>query len=139
MAKPVRKRTTIRLPRKVPKLVVLIIAGVMMSLAISVVAVIFLSVFFLVSESSFVERNLQYVIVGITMTSIFIGSVYATFKVESKGLIVGLIIGLCYVSASILIGLYVAQDNLSIWVLLNKYLAGIAAGGLGGLVGVNLS
>lgn len=139
MAKPVRKRSTIRLPRKVPKLVALIIAGVMMSLAISILAVIFLSVFFLVSESSFVERNLQYVIVGITMVSIFIGSVYATFKVESKGLVIGLSIGLFYVSVSILIGLYVAQDNLSIWVLLNKYLAGIAAGGLGGLVGVNLS
>ncbi len=139
MAKPVRRRTTIRLPRKVPKMVALIVAGVVMSLAISVLAVIFLSVFFLVSESSFVERNLQYVIVGVTMASIFIGSVYATFKVESKGLILGLIIGFCYVSVSILIGLYVAQDNLSVWVILNKYFAGIAAGGLGGLVGVNLS
>jgi putative membrane protein (TIGR04086 family) len=139
VAKPVKKKSRIHLPRKVPKLAALIIAGVMMSLAISAFAVIFLSVFFLVSESSFVERNLQYVIVGITMISIFLGSVYATFKVESKGLIVGLIVGLCYVSVSILIGFYVAQDNLSIGVLLNKYLAGIAAGGLGGLVGVNLS
>ncbi len=139
MTKPVKRKSRIPLPRKVPKLVALIIAGVMMSLAISAFAVIFLSVFFLVLESSFVERNLQYVIVGITMISIFLGSVYATFKVESKGLIVGLIIGLCYVSVSILIGFYVSQDNLSIGVLLNKYLAGIAAGGLGGLVGVNLS
>lgn len=139
MTKPCKKKSSIRLPRKVPKLVALIIAGVMMSLAISAFAVAFLSAFFLVSESSFVERNLQYVIVGITMISIFLGSVYATFKIESKGLIVGFIIGLCYVSVTILVGFYLAQDNLSIWVLLNKYLAGIAAGGLGGLVGVNLS
>lgn len=139
MAKPVRNHPAFHLPRKVPKRIALIVAGVMMSLAISVLAVIFLSVYFLLLESSIIERNLQYVIVGITMLSIFIGSVYATFKMEANGLIVGLIIGFCYVSVSILIGLYVAQDNLSIWVILNKYLAGMAAGGLGGLVGVNLA
>lgn len=139
MAKPVRNRPAFRLPQKVPKLVALIVAGVMMSLAISVLAVIFLSVYFLLLESPIFERNLQYVIVGITMISIFIGSVYATFKMESKGLIAGLIIGFGYVSVSILIGLYVAQDNSSIGVILNKYLAGMAAGALGGLVGVNLT
>lgn len=139
MSKSARKRSTAILPQKVPKWIVTILTGVMMSLAISVLAVVLLSVFFLVSESSFAERNLQYVIVGITMISIFMGSVYSTFKVESKGLVVGLIIGFCYVSLSILIGLCVAQDNLSIFVLLNKFIAGLAAGALGGLVGVNLS
>lgn len=139
MAKRIRNKANALLPRRVPQVVKLIISGIIMSLAISAFAVVFLSAFFLVAESPFVERNLQYIIVGITMSSIFIGSVYATFKVESKGLIVGSIIGFCYVSLSLLIGLYVAQDMLSIWVTVNKFVAGIAAGALGGLVGVNLS
>ncbi len=139
MAKLVRNQSTALASRKIPQWVALIIAGVIMSLAISVFAVVFLSVFLLIAESSFIEYHLQYVIVGITMASIFIGSVYATYKVESKGLIMGIIIGFCYVSLSIIISVYVTQDSLSIWTTLNKYMAGIAAGALGGLVGVNLS
>ncbi|MPN12485.1 hypothetical protein SDC9_159803 [bioreactor metagenome] len=81
---------------------------------------------------------MQYIMVGVTMVSIFVGSVYATQKSESKGLIIGMAIGFIYVLCSIGIGLEITHEPVVLLVLVNKCIAGLAAGALGGLVGVNL-
>jgi len=81
---------------------------------------------------------MQYILVGVSLTSIFIGSAYATQKAQTMGLIIGMTVGIIYVLVSLGIGVELNNDTLSIFVVANKIVAGLAAGALGGLVGVNL-
>lgn len=116
----------------------LIFKGVIASLIVSIVSILFLSLISLVNENTFIERYMQYLMVAVTMVSIFVGSVYATQKAESKGLIIGMAIGFIYVLFSVGLGMKLTHEPIIYLVLANKCLAGLAAGALGGLVGVNL-
>jgi putative membrane protein (TIGR04086 family) len=117
---------------------VLIFKGILVSLAVSLVCILFLSLVSLATESVFIENYLRYVMVGVTVVSIFVGSAYAAQRAGSAGLIIGMAVGIVYVLVSIGVGLEMSSDSVSFLVLGNKFLAGIAAGALGGLVGVNL-
>lgn len=117
---------------------VLVGKGVFVSIVVSLVCTFFLSLVSLVTENTYIDSYMQYVMVGVTMLSIFLGSVYATHKAESKGLIIGILIGITYVLLSIGIGMEISQYSVSFFTLVNKLLAGIAVGILGGLLGVNL-
>jgi putative membrane protein (TIGR04086 family) len=123
---------------KGPGTAMLIGKGVFVSIITSLVCTFFLSVISLVTENTYIDNYMQYVMVGVTMVSIFIGSVYATQQAESKGLIIGILIGLIYVLISVGIGMEISKESISLLVLANKFIAGIAVGILGGLIGVNL-
>jgi len=125
-------------PPKVSGTAVLIFKGVLVSLIVALVCTLFLSMISLVTENTYVDDYIQYIMVGVTMISIFIGSVYATQKALSKGLIIGMLIGIIYVLISVGLGMEISHESVSVLVLANKFVAGIAAGILGGLVGVNL-
>ncbi|MGI6092629.1 MAG: TIGR04086 family membrane protein [Veillonellaceae bacterium] len=128
-------------PKRQPEntgVVILIFKGVFASLLVSIACVMFLSIISLVTENTLIDKYMQYIMVGVTMISIFVGSVYATQKAESKGLIIGMAIGIIYVLCSIGIGLELSHEPIVFWGLVNKCIAGLAAGALGGLVGVNL-
>ncbi len=138
MAK-VTRRTRFGVPvQKAPGAAMAIGAGVLVSLIVSLVAIIFLSVVSLATESLFVENYLRYIMVAVTVTSIFIGSAFAARRAGGAGLLVGVAVGLMYVLISVGVGLEMTQEPVSLLVLANKAFAGIAAGALGGLVGVNL-
>ncbi|TCL31790.1 putative membrane protein (TIGR04086 family) [Anaerospora hongkongensis] len=117
---------------------VLIFKGVITSVAVSVFCILFLSLISLTSDNSFIDAYMQYILVGVSLTSIFIGSAYATQKAQTMGLIIGMTVGIIYVLVSLGIGVELNNDTLSIFVVANKIVAGLAAGALGGLVGVNL-
>lgn len=117
---------------------VLIFKGVITSVAVSVFCILFLSLISLTSDNSFIEAYMQYIMIGVSLTSIFIGSAYATQKAQTMGLIIGMTVGFIYVLVSLGIGVELNNDTLSILVVVNKIVAGLAAGALGGLVGVNL-
>ena len=123
---------------KGPGTAILIGKGVFVSIITSLVCTFFLSLISLVTENTYIDNYMQYVMVGVTLVSIFIGSVYATQQAESKGLIIGILIGLIYVLISVGIGMEISRESISLLVLANKFMAGVAVGILGGLVGVNL-
>jgi len=125
-------------PQKVSGMAIPIFRGVTVSLFVSVISIIFLSLISLTSESTFLDRYMQYVMVAVTMLSIFIGSAFATHRAESKGLIIGIAVGFIYVLISVGLGMKISQESITLLVLANKFMAGIASGALGGLVGVNL-
>lgn len=125
-------------PPRVSGTAILIFRGILVSLMVSLVCILFLSVINLVTENTYIDSYIQYIMVGVTLVSIFIGSVYAAHQASSKGLIVGMMIGLIYVLISVGLGMEISQESASLFVLANKFAAGIAAGILGGLVGVNL-
>jgi putative membrane protein (TIGR04086 family) len=135
----VTRRTRMNVPpQKMPGAAMAIGAGVLVSLMVSLVAIIFLSVISLATESLFIENYLRYIMVAVTVTSIFIGSAFAAQRAGGAGLLVGMAVGIVYVLISIGVVLEMTQEPVSLLALANKVFAGIAAGALGGLVGVNL-
>ena len=139
MSKVTRRTRLATQSPKVSGITMLIGKGVLVSLLVAFVCAMFLSLVSLVSESVFIESYLQYVIVGITMISIFIGSVFATQQAEHKGLLIGMAIGILYVLISVGIGMKLSHEAITLLIFGNKMMAGIFAGVLGGLIGVNLS
>jgi putative membrane protein (TIGR04086 family) len=117
---------------------VLILRGVLVSLIVSLACTLFLSVISLVTENTYIDSYIQYIMVGVNMISIFIGSIYATQQIAAKGLLIGMFVGLIYVLLSAGFGMEIIHQYISLSVLANKFVAGVAAGILGGLVGVNL-
>lgn len=138
MAKVTRRTRASSQPQKGPGAAVVIGKGVLVSLVVSLTAILFLSVVSMVTESQFIENYLRYIMVGVTVISIFIGSAYAAHRAGGAGLIIGMVVGAFYVLISIGLGLEMTQEPVSLLVLTTKFLAGIATGALGGLVGVNL-
>ncbi len=138
MAKVTRRTRVSVPPQKMPGAAMAIGAGVLVSLMVSLVAIVFLSVVSLATESLFIEDYLRYIMVAVTVTSIFIGSAFAAQRAGGAGLLVGMAVGVMYVLISVGVGLEMTQEPVSLLVLANKVFAGIAAGALGGLVGVNL-
>jgi len=131
-------RTRFNTKPKTSGTAVLILKGVLVSLIVALVFTLFLSVISLVTDNTYVDFYIQYIMVGVTMISIFIGSAYATQQASSKGLLIGMFIGVIYVLLSVGLGMEISHESVSILVLTNKFVAGIGAGILGGLVGVNL-
>lgn len=115
-----------------------IFKGVAVSIAISLACAVFLSLITLISDNKFIDNNLEYIMVAVTMTSIFIGSVYATKQTAAKGLLIGCTVGIIYVFFSIGVGFELGQEQVSWLMLGNKFAAGSLAGALGGFIGVNL-
>lgn len=138
MAKVTRRTRANSQPQKVQGAAVVIGKGVLVSLIVSLIAIIFLSVVSLVTENQIIEDYLRYIMVGVTVISIFIGSAYAANRAGGGGLIIGMAVGALYALISVGIGLEMTHEPVSLLILASKFLAGIAAGVLGGLVGVSL-
>lgn len=138
MAKVSRRLRTPPKVQKDPGAAVLIFKGLIASLLLSIAFALFLSLVSLITEDTYIDRYMQYIMVAVTMLSIFIGSVYATQKAESRGLIIGMAIGVVYVLVSIGLGMKLSHEPIVTLVIIYKFIAGIAAGALGGLIGVNL-
>lgn len=130
-----------RLHTKTPKVsgtAMLIFKGVLVSFSFSIACVVLLAVISSVSENTYVDDYIQYIMVGVTMVSIFVGSAHAAHHAAAKGMIIGILIGVIYVLFSIGIGMEINGATISLFMMANKLVAGIAVGILGSLVGVNL-
>lgn len=112
--------------------------GVAVSIAVSLFCAVCLSLISLLSDSRFIDSYIEYIMVAVTMTSIFTGSMYAAKQVAGKGLLIGCAVGVIYVLFSVGIGLELGQSQVSWLMLGNKFAAGSLAGALGGFIGVNL-
>ncbi|MCE5286112.1 MAG: TIGR04086 family membrane protein [Pelosinus sp.] len=138
MAKP-GKRTRLSTPaQSVGGAGSLISKGILVSLSLSVFFIICLSLVTLLTEESFVEEYIQYIMVAISIISIFVGSTYAAARSQSLGLFIGISIGILYVLISIGLGMKFSYSTITFLVFLNKIITGIAVGAVGGVLGVNL-
>jgi len=138
MAKVTRRTRYNVQPPKASGWVILLFKGILVSLIVSIVSILFLTIISLSTDSSVIDKYMQYIMVAITMLSIFTGSAYVAQKAESMVLILGIAIGISYVLISVGIGAELNYESISILVLLNKLAAGTAAGVLGSIVGANL-
>lgn len=118
--------------------VLYILHGIGMSVLATLFFSLFLSLASMVIETVYLDVHLPYVIVGVTVTSIFIGSVYATQKAGNHGLMIGVAIGAVYVFLAVALGMKLSGETITLAMFANKFIAGVAAGALGGTIGVNL-
>lgn len=139
MAKAAKYRKSSLPPGKTAGTAMSIILGFIVSVCISLLFITLLSIMNVVSDTFYIDNYLQYLMVAINMLSIFIGSVYAAQRVQSKVLLTGMAVGFLYVVFSIGVGMTMSGETISLSLLAGKLLTGLAAGALGGLVGVNLS
>lgn len=125
-------------PPKVSGRAMLICKGVLVSFSFSFACILLLTISSVMTENTYVDDYIQYIMVGVMMLSIFIGSVFSAYYAKAKGMLIGICIGIIYIFFSVGIGMEINQGSISIFMLANKLMAGIAVGILGGLVGVNL-
>ena len=124
--------------REPASIISLIFKGVLVSLLVSLVCILLLTVISLVTESLIVENYQRYIMIGVTMVSVFLGSVFSAHRAKSGGLLIGIGVGAIYVLLSLALGMEVSRESVNLLVLLNKLAAGLAVGALGAFVGVNL-
>lgn len=113
-----------------------IIKGSILSITISIVALIIFSIFLTNTQLS--EKTIKPIIMGITVISILIGSLISVSKIEKKGIINGTLVGLIYIFSIYLISSIVNSNfNMSLNSIILIILAMIA-GMIGGIIGVNM-
>lgn len=133
------KRTRLHTkPPKVSGTAKLILRGVVVSFSFSLLCLVVLATLSILIENTYIDDYIQYIMVGVTILSIFVGSMEAARHAAGKGMLIGIMIGIIYVLFSVGIGMEMNQGSISLFLLLNKLAAGVAVGILGGLVGVNL-
>ncbi len=139
MAKAAKYRKSVMPPGRSAGTAISVIVGFLVSVCVSLLFITLLSLMNVISDTFYIDNYLQYLMVAVNMISIFIGSVYAAQRVQSKVLLTGMAVGFLYVIFSVGIGMTMSGETISFSLLAGKLLTGLAAGALGGLVGVNLS
>lgn len=113
-----------------------ILKGIIISFVVNFLGLIILSL--VMTNSSISDNNIPTMVIGINTGAILIGSSIVCIKIGKRGILNGLLIGLIYMLIYILISLIVSgQITFSIKTLITMIL-GIFAGGIGGIIGVNL-
>ncbi|MDL2280445.1 TIGR04086 family membrane protein [Selenomonadales bacterium OttesenSCG-928-I06] len=133
---------------------ILVLKGVVVSIIISMISIFFLSLVTIVTDlyntnttignviaifSYNLDFYLNYIMIGITMLSIFFASLYIAKVSQRRGALLGIAIGCIYVLFSVGISTDLGQNQIFIASFLNKLLAGCFSGALGGFIGVNMS
>lgn len=132
-----RARFASRAPKKI-KIITWIIRGIFISSIVALGLTVVLSAITLLLETDYIDLYIKYIMVAVTLFSVFTGSMYAANRAQTKGLIVGGCVGLIYAMIFIVIGSSWNREELLLFIILNKMAASVAAGLLGGLIGVNL-
>lgn len=138
MAKQNRKATYPQPPKSPANYIAAILKGVVVSIIISVICALFLSLLVLISDNRHLEEYLDHIMIGVALASVFLGSLYAAKKVASRGLLVGIGIGIIYALFSVGVSSELGQNQILLPMLANKLAAASLAGALGGFVGINL-
>ena len=114
-----------------------ILKGEIIAFIINILGLIILSL--VMAYSTILDTKIPTLVIAVNTLAILIGSSIATIKLEKKGIINGLIIGSLYIAIYLLISLIFAGSvSFSIKTILIITL-GIIAGGIGGIIGVNLN
>ena len=114
-----------------------ILKGEAIAFSINILGLVILAV--ILTYTSISDNSIPTLVVAVNSIAILIGSSIATIKLEEKGIINGMIIGLLYILIYLAISLIFSGNiNFSTKTILLIILA-ILAGGIGGIIGVNLN
>ena len=122
---------------QLPKLNYAIITkGLCLSFILSLALLSAVTILFFYSPLT--ENIAPYIIYGITLVSILLGSMYVGKRVEEKGWFRGGITGLLYVCTLSVLGLLLLTDHGAAGMtILYRFVIGFSFGALGGILGIN--
>ena len=114
-----------------------ILKGEIIAFIINIFGLIILSL--IMTYSTISDNNIPTLVIAVNTLAILIGSSIATIMLEKKGIVNGLIIGVLYMLIYLLISLIFSGNiNFSSKTIL-LIILGVIAGGIGGIIGVNLN
>lgn len=114
-----------------------ILKGEIIAFIINIFGLIILSL--IMTYSTISDNNIPTLVIAVNTLAILIGSSIVTIKLEKKGIVNGLIIGVLYMLIYLLISLIFSGNiNFSSKTIL-LIILGVIAGGIGGIIGVNLN
>ena len=114
-----------------------ILKGEIIAFIINIFGLIILSL--IMTYSTISDNNIPTLVIAVNTLAILIGSSIATIKLEKKWIVNGLIIGVLYMLIYLLISLIFSGNiNFSSKTIL-LIILGVIAGGIGGIIGVNLN
>ena len=114
-----------------------ILKGEIIAFIINIFGLIILSL--IMTYSTISDNNIPTLVIAVNTLAILIGSSIPTIKLEKKGIVNGLIIGVLYMLIYLLISLIFSGNiNFSSKTIL-LIILGVIAGGIGGIMGVNLN
>lgn len=111
--------------------------GVIYALLISLILILIYSILLSITEIS--ESTIPTITTIIVMISISMGGIISTKNIESRGWLIGIIIGSLYMLILFLIGLIIKTDIEPGGFSIFKAIMGMIIGALSGIVGINLS
>ena len=114
-----------------------VIKGEVISIIINTVGLIFLAV--IMTYSTITEFAIPTLVIIINTLSILIGSSIATIKLQKNGILNGILIGVIYMVIYFFISLIMGNINTLNFKLILLVILGIVAGGVGGIIGVNIN
>lgn len=109
--------------------------GAIISYAIT--TIVFIVYGILLTYTEITEKNLQLVVMITTVVSVLIGGFISSRGIGSKGLIVGMFVGLTYAIIMIMIGLCLLPVLKITSKMIMIFILSISAGGIGGIIGIN--
>lgn len=112
-----------------------LLKGTILALVLSVV-LIFIAALVLYF-TALPERTAPYLVFGISLAAILVGSSFAGKRIGTRGWLNGGIVGLLYVVLMLAAGLLLLKDLAVGWNFITKLFLGFAFGAAGGMWGVN--
>lgn len=110
--------------------------SILLAYGISVICIIIYGI--LLAITSISESSMSTVITVITMVSIAFSSIGAAVKTDSKGWLMGAIVGLVYMIILFLLSLFFNTGVILDKFILFRILMGSITGALAGIIGINL-
>ena len=109
--------------------------GPIFSYLITIIAFITYGILLTYTETT--EKNLQLVVMVTTVVSVLIGAFISSRGFDSKGLLVGMFIGIIYAVIMIMIALCLLPVLKVTSKMIMILVLSIASGGIGGIIGIN--
>lgn len=133
-----RPRRSYQEPSHTNHPILYIAKGSVVSLTVSFLFSVFLAMVSLLVDLAGVERFMTYIIFGITICSVFAGSVYATQQARSSGLLIGAGVGIVYVLVAAMFDMHISSETIYFIAFCKKMALTTVTGVIGGIVGTNL-
>lgn len=106
--------------------------------AFLITIIVFIVYALIITYTDISENSLQTVVIITTLFSVVTAGIITASKAEKSGWLYGMLVGLLYALAMILIGITLSPEIKFSLKTISTTLLSIAGGGVGGMIGINI-
>lgn len=115
-----------------------VMQGLFTSIFFSLLAVFIVTMYVFFTDTVLDDATLKIIFTTAMLTSIFLGALFAAYKIKRNGLLLGLLVGAFYAGGAFVLHQFTSVNIGNELVSFTKILICMSAGLLGGVLGVNL-